>query len=89
MAAYQVTWSSDFKSNVTNELLNPENPHEDICLDCLCYPNVNYSIFMFSHQIMAAYQVTWSSNIKSNVNNKLLKFENLKVVLASDFDLTG
>ena len=36
MAAHPVTWSSDIKSNIANELLDPKNPNEDIHLDCLC-----------------------------------------------------
>ena len=36
MAANPVTWSSDIKSNITNELPEPKNLYGDIYLDCLC-----------------------------------------------------
>ena len=36
MAAYSVTWWSDIKSIITNELPDPENRYGDIYLDCLC-----------------------------------------------------
>ena len=55
IATYLVTGSLNFKSNITNELRNPENRYGDTNLDCLCQLKVDYIIFMFSSQKMAAY----------------------------------
>ena len=36
IVVFPVMWSSDIKSNITNELSDPENLYSDIYLDFLC-----------------------------------------------------
>ena len=36
MAAYLVTWSSDIKSDIINELPHHENLYDEIYLNCVC-----------------------------------------------------
>ena len=77
IAVYPALWSSDIKSNITNEIPDPENCYAWwYIFRFFMLAKFKLKYFIFFCEKLVVYPATWSSDIKSNITIELLDHEN-------------